>query len=117
MRSAKRIIAVTLISLLTSGCGLALIGGAGAGGYYVGKDERKVGRIGDDASITTAVNMEYIGDSEVSAFDINVDTYNGVVTLYGSVPDAATARRAVKLAYGVKGVRQVVSKLTVVSPH
>ena len=84
-----------------------------AGGYYVGTDERSVGEVTSDATITSTVNSHYIKDGMVKARTINVDTYNGVVTLYGTVPSQAVADRAVEIARGVKGVRQVVSKLSI----
>jgi len=96
------------------GCGALVVGGAAAGGYYVGKDERSVGQIADDATITSTINTKYVRDSQVSALDINVDTYRGVVTLHGSVSSKAAAARAVELARSTKGVRKVISKLSVV---
>ncbi len=101
--------------VLLSGCGALVVGGAAAGGYYVGKDERSIGQISEDATITSSINAKYVKDDLVSALDINVDTRNGVVTLYGSVSSSAVAARAVQLARGVKGVKQVHSKLTVVN--
>lgn len=98
---------------LLGGCAAAVVGGAAAGGYYVGTDERSVGEIADDASITSTVNTRFIQDDMVKARTINVDTYRGVVTLYGTVSSQAVIDRAVEIARGVKGVRQVVSKLTV----
>jgi hyperosmotically inducible protein len=100
------------VSLL-AGCAAAVVGGAAAGGYYVGKDERSVGEISSDATITSTINTRYVQDKQVSALAINVDTYRGVVTLYGKVPSQTVAQRAVEIARNVKGVKQVVSKLTV----
>ncbi len=99
---------------LLSACGALLVGGAGAGGYYVGKDERTVGVIASDAQITSSVNAKYVRDDLVSALDIDVDTYRGVVTLNGHVHSSRVAQRAVQLAGSVKGVSKVISKLTVV---
>jgi len=97
-----------------NGCGALVVGGAAAGGYYVGKDERSVGQIADDATITSAINTKYVRDNQVSALDINVDTYRGVVTLHGSVSSKSAAARAVELARSTRGVRKVVSRLSVV---
>ncbi|WP_297527316.1 BON domain-containing protein [Thiohalobacter sp.] len=105
---------ILVLPLLLQGCGALVVGGAAAGGYYVGKDERTVGEIADDATITSTINARYVKDPEVPALDINVDTYRGVVTLYGSVGSQRVASRAVAIAGSVKGVRRVISKLTVV---
>jgi hyperosmotically inducible protein len=98
---------------LLGGCAAAVVGGAAAGGYYAGKDERSVGQIAEDAGITSSINTRYVQDDLVQARNINVDTYNGVVTLYGNVPNQTVIDRAVSIARSVKGVRQVVSKLTI----
>jgi hyperosmotically inducible protein len=105
-----------LIPMVFAGCAPALIGGAAVGGYYVGKDDRSVGQIASDAEITAKINAKYVEDSEVSAIDINVDTRYGVVVLYGNVSSQRIANRAVSIANTTKGVKSVISKLTVVSP-
>ena len=112
----NRLWVVVLCCLLPalSGCGALMVGGAAAGGYYVGQDERSAGEISRDATITSTINTRYVRDREVSAMDINVDTYRGVVTLYGTVASHRARDRAVEIARGVKGVRQVNSKLSVV---
>lgn len=108
------VIWVCLAAMWLSGCGALVVGGAAAGGYYVGKDDRTLGEITDDATITSTINARYVKDSQVSALDINVDTRRRVVTLYGSVDSQAIADRAVEIARNTKGVKQVVSKLTIV---
>ncbi|MEA3274291.1 MAG: BON domain-containing protein [Pseudomonadota bacterium] len=107
------VIAVLGIVLFLQGCAAAVVGGAAAGGYYVGKDERTIGEITEDASITTKINAKFVGDDLVKTFDIDVDTYRRTVYLYGHVDSAAARGRAVSLARSVKGVRSVVSKLAV----
>jgi hyperosmotically inducible protein len=111
--SVLRLFFLFLVVLLV-GCAAAVVGGGAAGGYYVAKSERSAGEIVDDGTITAAINTRYVKDDLINAFDINVDTYRGTVTLYGSVPSEQAARRAVDLARAVKGVRQVESRLTVV---
>lgn len=104
---------ITVCVGLLGGCAAAVVGGAAAGGYYVGQDERSAGQIAEDAGITATINTRFLRDDMVKARTINVDTFNGVVTLYGEVSSQAIVDRAVSIARGVKGVRQVVSKLTV----
>jgi len=112
----KSLLTICLVFLLigTSGCGVLLVGGAGAGGYYLGKDERTVGQIAEDARITTEINQQYIGDNLVSARKVDVDTYMGVVTLWGNLSSQEAVDRAISIAESVKGVIKVISKLKVI---
>lgn len=95
------------------GCAAALIGGAAAGGYYAGKDDRPASVIAEDAAIPTAVKSKLIVDNQVKAFDINVDTHRGVVTLKGTVRSAEQVSAAVRDAQSAKGVKSVRNELQV----
>lgn len=66
-----------------------------------------------DAAITSAVKTKFLGDTKVSGLNINVDTKDNVVTLTGTVHSAAEKAEAVRLARTTKGVKNVVSHLTV----
>jgi osmotically-inducible protein OsmY len=110
------ITALACCSVLCTGCFWLAVGGAGAVGYEVAKDDRTIGTKLDDASITSGVKTKLIKDSEIHAANINVDTFEGVVTLHGDVPSSGAKRRAANLAKSVKGVKSVRSKLVVVSP-
>ncbi|MGD2074090.1 MAG: BON domain-containing protein [Gammaproteobacteria bacterium] len=101
------------LCLCLGGCAAAVIGGAAAGGYYVAQSDRSAAEIANDTTITSTINTRYVKDDLVSAFDVNVDTSRGVVTLYGNVPSEQAARRAVALARSVAGVKRVESRLTV----
>ncbi|OYV77637.1 MAG: hypothetical protein B7Z66_03645 [Chromatiales bacterium 21-64-14] len=90
-----------------------VVGGAAGGGYYVGKDQRSVGQISDDTAITARINSHYLRDPDIKSRDIDVDTYQGVVTLHGTVPSTQALGRAIAIAKATKGVKQVVSKLSV----
>jgi osmotically-inducible protein OsmY len=66
-----------------------------------------------DAAITSAVKTKLLADSTVGGLKIDVDTTNHVVTLSGPVHSAAEKAEAVRLAKATKGVKSVVSKLTI----
>ena len=100
-------------ALTVSGCAAALIGGAAAGGYYAGKDERTAGRIAEDGKITSAVKSKLVASREVKALDVNVDTYEGVVSLRGTVHTAAQRAAAERVARTAKGVKSVRNELRV----
>jgi osmotically-inducible protein OsmY len=101
---------------ICTGCFWLAVGGAGVGGYELAKDDRSIGTKVDDASITTGVKAKFVKDSQIDALDINVDTYEGVVTLHGNISSRSAENRAVQLARSVKGAKDVRSKLTLVSP-
>ena len=102
-----------LTILLTSGCMVALIGGAAGGGYAVATDERQSGRMIDDSTITTRINNAMIKDDVVKAHQVDVDTIDGHVTLTGVVKTRQEARRAVQIAGGEAGVKSVRNNLQI----
>lgn len=65
------------------------------------------------ASITAKVKAALVGDAELSALKINVDTQGGVVTLHGEAPNQSGKDRAEQLAKAVEGVSSVNNLLTV----
>lgn len=68
-----------------------------------------------DPGITTAVKSKLAADDTVKAYRIDVDTKDRVVTLSGNVDTPAAKARAVELARGTDGVREVVDNTTVVA--
>lgn len=113
----KQVAVLMGLLLLTglSGCWpLVLVGGTAAG-YYVGNDDRDLKQISDDAGITAAVKSSFFKDREVSAWDIDVDTRYGVVTLSGTVSSSDKEERAIELTQTVEGVKKIVSRLTIVT--
>ena len=66
----------------------------------------------DDATLTAKVKAKLAADPEVTAYTIDVDTRDHVVTLSGDVPEAQRAE-AEKLARDTEGVSSVVNRLTV----
>lgn len=64
-----------------------------------------------DAGITTEVKANLAADESVSAFEIDVDTQEGVVTLTGEVESAAARQQAVQIARTTEGVRDVIDNL------
>ena len=102
-----RIFMVATAVFLLSGCTALLVGGAAVGGYQVGKDERPAAVVASDSAITTKIKGKYVADSIVSVFNIGVRTYEGVVTLSGTVGSYAARTRAEKLASETGGVSAV----------
>lgn len=70
-------------------------------------------RDSDDMAITASVSAGLLKDPDLSALKIDVDTRNGVVSMYGPAPTAAARDRATTIARAVKGVASVNNELTV----
>ena len=77
----RAIVYAIVLIFLASGCTPIVVGGAATGAYKTGTDERTMGRMVDDKTITTKVNMEMVGDPLVKARKIDVDTLDGIVIL------------------------------------
>jgi hyperosmotically inducible protein len=67
-----------------------------------------------DTWITSATRMRLLADSNTPALDIDVDTHDGVVTLFGIVPTEASRSDAEVNARAVDGVKSVRNELQVV---
>jgi|SRR5580704_8053527 osmotically-inducible protein OsmY len=68
-----------------------------------------------DARITATIKAKLVANPDLSALDISVNTTNGRVTLSGTVASPERIAEAIRLAYGVDGVTEVVSTLQVKS--
>jgi len=75
---------------------------------------RNVGTAASDLWITSATKMRLLADRKTPALDINVDTREGVVTLFGMVPSKDAKASAEADARKVSGVKRVVNELQVV---
>ena len=67
----------------------------------------------DDATITAKVKTALVGEPDLKALKINVDTANGVVTLSGAVDSPMKVDRATQVAQAIEGVKSVDNRLTV----
>jgi hyperosmotically inducible periplasmic protein len=76
--------------------------------------EKGVTQALSDMWITTATKTRLMADSETPAMQINVDTDNGAVTLFGVVPTESAKKAAEADTLKVSGVKRVVNDLQVV---
>ncbi|MBE0618387.1 MAG: BON domain-containing protein [Proteobacteria bacterium] len=67
----------------------------------------------DDSAITAKVKTQLGADKMLSLFQINVETYKGVVQLSGFVNGQEAAEHAVGIARQVNGVTEVKNSLIV----
>jgi hyperosmotically inducible protein len=60
-----------------------------------------------DSWITTKVKAALVGDTQVKATEVNVETFRGVVQLSGFVSSATAMNQAVEVANSIEGVVSV----------
>jgi osmotically-inducible protein OsmY len=82
------------------------------GAYDAAAYEKSTAR---DRWITTAAKVRLIANSETPGFDINVDTSNGIVTLFGVVASSQAKQVAETTVRKVDGVKNVVNDLQIVA--
>jgi osmotically-inducible protein OsmY len=104
---------VILIAILA----LALLGGIFVYGWRwqitVPDSAREVIRDVSDARITAQVKAAFALSKRISAYEIGVDTKNGVVTLSGKAPSEADRELAGNVAGDTTGVTQVNNQIQV----
>lgn len=74
---------------------------------------RGAGTVVTDMWITSAAKMRLAANEQTPAMDINVDTYKGKVTLFGTVPTEAAKRAAETEVRAVDGVKQIDNQLAI----
>jgi hyperosmotically inducible periplasmic protein len=111
--SALQILVLLMMGTMLAGCASLVVGGAPTGGHDATTNHAGAGDTSHDAVITSSINSRYVNDRLVDALAIRVTTYQGVVTLQGTVRSQLVVARAVELARSTPNVRRVVSRLTV----
>jgi osmotically-inducible protein OsmY len=76
--------------------------------------KRSVTDTASDMYITSATKLRLMANDQTPSMDINVDTRNGAVTLFGTVPTKEAKAAAEAEARKVGGVSRVVNELEVV---
>jgi hyperosmotically inducible periplasmic protein len=107
-------VALAALMFATSGlggCALAMLNGAANSGG--GSSAPAPARSGTDDAISTAVRSKLATNPAVKAFNLSVDTHDGVVTLRGQVANVGQRNAAVADARAVKGVTSVQNLITV----
>jgi len=88
--------ALVLAASLTAGCGAATSG------------------VKDDGTIATRVKIALLNDPQVGPLRVDARTFQGVVTLSGTVKSQADVDTAIAVARKVRGARDVKSELKIV---
>lgn len=98
-----------VVIFLGAGCASLVVGTGGNNS----NDSRTYEQSRSDASITNKINRAFVKDKTISAVDIRVSTYSGVVTLKGNVSSRNIETRAIGIASSISGVKKVKSSLYV----
>jgi hypothetical protein len=93
--------------------GICLILAALVAGCAGDRMSRSTEEAVDDSLLANKVKMALYADKQVSGRQITVEASQGVIQLRGAVASLSEAQRAVQLAQGIKGVKEVRDRLTV----
>ena len=99
---SKYLSAVFLAVLLVTTVGCASTSKQEGTGEYV-----------DDSVITTKVKAAIFNEATLKTFEINVETFKGVVQLSGFVTSPSSISKATELTRQVKGVKSVKNDLRI----
>jgi len=84
-----------------------------ASGCAVTRGQEPVGAYVDDTAITTAVKTKFVGNADVDASSISVETLNGTVMLAGFAKNTTEKASAESIAWKVNGVKLVKNEIAV----
>ena len=107
MRSFRISALILIMTLIVIVAAVAMVASA---------QQRSVGQVIDDATLTTEIKAKLTADTLSNLTKIGVNTRDGVVTLTGNVDSLERKARAVQIASSVRGVRQVVDNVQVLGP-
>jgi hyperosmotically inducible protein len=106
----RRLILLAILAMLVL---LAVVGVSWRWHIYVPESARGVWRRVSDATITGQVKAAFALSKRISAYDISVDTRDGVVTLTGQAPSEIDRELAGDVAKDTTGVKQVDNQIKV----
>lgn len=108
-----RLPALLMAILALSGCTALMVGGSGTAGYQVGKDDRPPQVVSADSAISTSIRNRLADDPNLSKSTVGVSTYEGRVTLSGTVGDDKARDVAGTIAKDTSGVKSVLNQITI----
>lgn len=114
MRNLTRalLVAAALGSTAMAGCAATADHESAAAGKQTAR-KQTAGEVVDDGVVTAKVKAKLVDDPVTKAYQINVETFKGIVQLSGLVDSAEARSRATQLASGVGGVKEVKNSLQV----
>lgn len=119
MNIGKKLIFISLISLLLSGCAAVVIGAGAAAGATatVAHDRRTTGVFIEDEAIEQKALKGFYADKEIKdSSHINVTSYNTVVLITGESPNEEIRNRIVNIVREIQKVTHVYNEITIAAP-
>jgi osmotically-inducible protein OsmY len=100
-----------MLSLPLSGCGVLI--GAGAAAGTASMQERGLGGVIDDKLIQAKINSNWLNVDSNLFFGLSSEVHEGRVLLTGSVAKPEHRVNAVRIAWQVDGVREVINQIEI----
>jgi len=119
MNIGKKLIFISLIPLLLSGCAAVVIGAGAAAGATatIAHDRRTTGVFIEDGAIEHKATKGFSADAEIKdSSHINVTSYNTVVLITGEAPSEDIRNRIVNIVREIPKVTHVYNEVTIAAP-
>ena len=101
-----------LLLFITSGCQTAYMTGISKA-VLIDKEERSFNNYVEDTIIVAQLKNEYFSNNENIFFQVSVEVIEGRVLLTGNVEQIDERIEATKLAWGIKGVNEVINEIQI----
>ncbi len=110
--------AAVLCAGLVSGCAApVVVAGAAATGAVVVAEERSTDDVVDDTGIKLAINAAWLDADPIIFSNLNTRVIEGRVLITGVVEDPQQRLEAVRIAWQVEDVREVINEIEVADPQ
>lgn len=119
MHTSKKLIFISLIPLLLSGCATVAIGAVAgvATTASITHDRRTAGTFIEDEAIELKAIKQLFADKEISnSSHINITSYNMVVLITGETPNEDIRKRVANIVRNITKVTHVYNELTIAAP-
>ena len=112
MRAVVVLVTALLLTGSLSGCASLVIGGAATAGVAA-YQERGISGVAADTTISTKVRAKMIETDDKFFLDVGIEVYEGRVMLTGRVANEDRRADAVRIAWSVTDVKDVINEIQV----
>jgi len=108
----QRLCVLGMLLAVVSGCASAAVG-AGAAVGVAALEERDLKTVATDTAAAAKVRLKMVDAGEKYVTSIGIEVFEGRVLLTGAVPDEAMLVEAIREAWKVEGVKDVLNEIQV----